>query len=642
MLQLMRTMMHTLNNRRLHIQTILSSLTIVSMRSLVHILSHQRAIHSSRTHTPLRRVLRTNLRHLLNTHISITHHLIRSRSAQINRRRTHRNSRLTLTNQRNQSTLLRRHIMPIKRFRSRLIHIRNLHHHLSFLINNIRLTMTSILTRITKRSRNILRRRTRLPTRQYRHRITRIITISHRQTLKRIMRTQRRISSHHLTNTHQTSRHSHTPQFSIRIRRIRSITTILLMTRRRIIRISTPTSLQRIHHIKLITSLQHSIRHLRSTLRMHQTNSRLIMRITSISRQVPRIIHMTSRHSRRTNNRIRTPRTRRTGRMSRQSNRRKSNLRTQPRRRLSIRNIRPHKARLTLLLLRNPRLNLLLHRNLHNLRTNSQLISMNIRITLLIKRLLRNTPLRSLRRTRPSSRRQRRSRTPRNRLPISRRRRSRHSRRNRRIKSRISRAKTRHIQGHIRVISRTSRSLTIQTQVRMTRKRHLSVHRSVTTRILRRRLTSTHSHRHTMTRPRLMRRSRHNRSRDRSTRLTRILIQSHLISRSLNRMQRNSSSTTRQSSSSRGTHRLYRVQFRVFTSTDSIIRISKLLRLLVLTRYVTLYRGSSSGAPIRHQAKIQTTYNEYPDDNHIQPQIQHKYHIQQCIHTQTPRSNQGP
>lgn len=308
------------------------------------------------------------------------------------------------------------------------------------------------------------------------------------------------------------------------------------MARGCVIRVSTSFSLQRFDHIEHIAGLQLRIGHFRGALGVYKADSRLVMRVTSTSRQVPRVVHVTGRYSRRTNKGIRHTRTHSTRVMSRHSHRSKGNLGTQPRRRLSVRNLRPQNTRIILLPLRNFRLHHLLNRNLHNFRTNSQLIGRHIRVTLLIQRRLVHTTLRVLRCRRPHSRRQRRRRTRRHGPPVSRRRSRRHSRRNRCIKGRVSRTKARHIKGHIRVVSRTGRSFTIQAQVRVTRQRHLGVHRGVTTRIFRRRLASTDGFSNAVARSGLVRRGGCNRRPHWFAGWNRVFQQGHTIGRSFHRV----------------------------------------------------------------------------------------------------------
>lgn len=210
MLKIMRTVMNTALNRRLNIITLLRSLPVVSMTSRIHILSNKRSIHSSRTHTSLRRIIRSNLGYLFNAHVSVQHNLIRGRGTQVNRRRTNRYGRLALADKGHKATLLRRHIMSIQRVRGRLIHVRHLHNHFSLDVNHVRLTMASILTRVTKRGRHVLRRSTRLPARQFRYSEARVVAVGYSQAFYGIMGAQRRVSGHNFTNANQAGRHGNT------------------------------------------------------------------------------------------------------------------------------------------------------------------------------------------------------------------------------------------------------------------------------------------------------------------------------------------------------------------------------------------------------------------------------------------------
>lgn len=200
--------MLTLLHSRLIVQTALSSITVIRRRSRVKITRNKRTINSSRSHATLRRIVRADLRGLFDTHVGQKHNLIGSRHKQVNRHHANGKGRLTLTLKRTKAITFRRYIMTLKRRTSRTIHVSRAHNLSTFLVNNIRTTMASIIRRNTNRRIRILRRSTREPTRIELLSTNRKSTVVRGLTILSIMRPISRINRNNLTNANNTSRHS--------------------------------------------------------------------------------------------------------------------------------------------------------------------------------------------------------------------------------------------------------------------------------------------------------------------------------------------------------------------------------------------------------------------------------------------------
>lgn len=197
----MRYNMATTTFRRFVVITILSSIAVFRVRGRIHIASHQRPIHSSRTNTSYRRSYRNFTSFHLNPNVSKTNDLIRCRSQQIHGRSTNSNRRLTLPSQRIPNLIIRCNVMTIQRHTCRMINTRNFNHHSSLLTNHVKPPMNRVLHRNTTRRPHVLRRRTRFTTRVTSHRNNYKCTIGHCHTTVSLMRSRRRISRHNLTHT---------------------------------------------------------------------------------------------------------------------------------------------------------------------------------------------------------------------------------------------------------------------------------------------------------------------------------------------------------------------------------------------------------------------------------------------------------
>ncbi len=221
-------MVNTFLNSRDIIITPLSSTTIVPRRSSVNVRSNKRTINGSRRHTTLRRLVRTPLRSNLNTNISKENDFIRSRRQQINRNNANSNSRLTLTLKRINAIILRHNIMTSQRANSRVVNSHRLNDNGALLVDNVRLTMTSVIRSNTNRRINFLRRSTRETTRINFFSLVSISTIVPRLTINGVMRAISRINSNNLANTNNARRNSLLAQFNMCHRIVRRQLTLLV------------------------------------------------------------------------------------------------------------------------------------------------------------------------------------------------------------------------------------------------------------------------------------------------------------------------------------------------------------------------------------------------------------------------------